>query len=167
MVKLSELRSITATNNKIEQLQDLKKQISIDLKLLNTHLSKLKSKQKCRFPCGLSVPYSEVTLVCKDYTKKGLGYEDDKDHFSEFQFYHPKAEFNMRFLTDSSLLKYEIPYEIRDHYGTPKKFQIDYGEQYYIFIQKFKEVVSLNDNDPYGRMNTVQKQILNKGFYSL
>lgn len=167
-LKISKIKSIKQAEEKLKELHDHIKEIYAFERILLDKLSHLKSKQTFEFPNGLKVPYNEIILVKKHYVEKGLGYADDVEKFSEFQFSHPKSPYNVRFLSDDAIKKFGIPHESRDYYGKPKIFQKDYGENYQIFVKKFQKMIVITGDGsfPYN-MTDEEKVIANKRFVNL
>lgn len=166
-LKLSKIKSIKDAEEKLKEIRQHVKDVYEFERQLLEKLSLLKSRQYFEFPDGLKVPYSEITLVICNYTEKGLGYSDDVEHFSEFQFTHPNSQYNVRFLSDESIKKFGIPHEERDYYGKPRIFQKNSGDDYVVFVRKFKNIVNVNDKDPPFTMTDEQKTILRKRLINL
>ena len=167
-LKIGKIKSIKQAEEKLKELHVHVKEVYAFERLLLDKLSQLKSKQTFEFPNGLKVPYSEIILVKKHYIEKGLGYSDDVERFSEFQFSHPGSPYNVRFLSDDAIKKFGIPHEQRDYYGTPKIFQRDSGENYQVFVKKFQKMVVITGDGvfPY-TMTDEEKEIANKRFINL
>ena len=99
--------------------------------------------------CGWYAPYKEQTLVHSYYTERGLGYEDDRDVFSENQIECCKCGINHRFLSQEALDRFKVPYEVKCHYGRPVQRQTTNRE----FNKKFKKVVERIDERGYKFIN--------------
>lgn len=105
-----------------------------------------KQKFKC-VSCGHTAPYSKTTLFLKWYTEKGLGYEDDRVHFGEYNIICSHCGVHHRFLKKQSMDKYQIPYAVVNRYGREYTEQTEYGPEATQFQAKFAEV---KNSDDYG-----------------
>lgn len=153
-IKLGQIRSVSAAVKALADLDAELVQIHALQNQIRDKLVKLKSKKTFNFGEGYIYPYSEIILVERTHTNKGLGYEDDHDQFSEFRFYHPSVPYLIRFLSDDSIIKYEIPYKVKDYYGSPSKIQVNWGEEYREFKKKFGKVIKIDNHytEPLNKM---------------
>lgn len=104
-------------------------------------LVKLRSKKTFKFP-GLDkpVPYSDITLICVNHFRRGLGYDEDRYNFSEYRFYYEPENMMVRFYGKNIMDKFGIPYSVITQYGRTCYPQTEYGEEASLFRGKFRDV---------------------------
>lgn len=132
----------------------LSEKYRLDKKIKDKQRKLIKEKSKLKFKChscNESNPYSETILFKSYWLDKGLGYEEDTIRFSEYHIVCASCGIHHRFLSDKSIVKYEIPHEVKNYYGKDKIFQKEYDSN--DFLKKFKEVV-VNDPDRSPIMNS-------------
>ena len=87
-----------------------------ELAVVSARETLIEAKSRQRFQCynadcNRTSAYRDITLYEMEWTRKGLGYEDDVDLFCEWHIECPHCKIHHRFLSDESILKYEIPHK--------------------------------------------------------
>lgn len=139
MVTKRTLKHVEKDIEMVKRVIELQKQY---LKTLEEELVQFKSRQLFKLPNGEKVPLNKITLVTTNHTVKGLGWDEDRDYFSEYVLIIPGYKQYFRLLSTDVQQRLGVPTTQVKSFGSYyiKQKVVGYNDP---FAQKFKEMIDI------------------------